>query len=90
MAGGHWLLVLTAVATAVAWGFANALVAQAATSRLLFAMARDRQLPAFLRKVHPTYRVPENATFLIAAVSIGGGRLHGLPVRRDHAAVGGW
>ena len=73
VAGGHWLLVLTAVATAVAWGFADALVAQAATSRLLFAMARDRQLPAFLRKVHPTYRVPENATFLIAAVSIGVG-----------------
>jgi len=70
VAGGHWLLVLTAVATAIAWGFADALVAQAATSRLLFAMARDRQLPSFLRKVHPTYRVPENATFLIAAVSI--------------------
>ncbi len=70
VAGGHWLSVLTAVATAIAWGFADALVAQAATSRLLFAMARDRQLPAFLRKVHPKYRVPENATFLIAAVSI--------------------
>ena len=46
VAGGHWLSVLTAVATAIAWGFANSLVAQAATSRLLFAMARDRQLPS--------------------------------------------
>ena len=44
---------LTAVATAIAWGFANSLVAQAATSRLLFAMARDRQLPGFLAKVAP-------------------------------------
>ncbi len=70
VAGGQWLSVLTAVATAIAWGFANALVAQAATSRLLFSMARDRQLPSFLAKVHPQHRVPENATFLVAAVSI--------------------
>lgn len=70
VAGGEWLFVLTAVATAIAWGFANALVAQAATSRLLFSMARDRQLPSFLAKVHPHHRVPENATFLVAGVSI--------------------
>ncbi|MEV4474402.1 APC family permease [Nonomuraea salmonea] len=69
-AGGPWLSVLTAVATAIAWGFANSLVAQAATSRLLFAMARDRQLPAFLAKVHPKHRVPVNATFAVAAVSV--------------------
>ena len=69
-ASGHWLYVVTAVATAIAWGFANSLVAQAATSRLLFAMARDRQLPAFLRKVHPTRRVPVNATLLVAGVSL--------------------
>jgi amino acid transporter len=69
-AGGHWLSVLTAVATAIAWGFANSLVAQAATSRLLFAMARDRQLPGFLAKVHPTRRVPVNATLVVAAISL--------------------
>ena len=70
VAGGAWLSTLTAIATAVAWGFANSLVAQAATSRLLFAMARDRQLPGFLRKVHPTRRVPVNATLLVAVVSL--------------------
>jgi amino acid transporter len=70
VAGGAWLATLTAVATAIAWGFANSLVAQAATSRLLFAMARDRQLPGFLRQVHPTRRVPVNATLLVAAVSL--------------------
>jgi amino acid transporter len=69
-ASGHWLYVVTAVATAIAWGFANSLVAQAATSRLLFAMARDRQLPSFLAKVHPTRRVPVNATLLVALVSL--------------------
>jgi amino acid transporter len=69
-AGGAWLSTLTAIATAVAWGFADALVAQAATSRVLFAMARDRQLPRFLSRVHPRHRVPTNATFVIAAVSV--------------------
>ncbi|NBE92894.1 APC family permease [Nonomuraea sp. KC401] len=69
-AGGPWLAVLTAVATAVAWGFANSLVAQAATSRLLFAMARDRQLPAFLSRVNAKHKVPVNATLAVAAVSL--------------------
>jgi amino acid transporter len=69
-ASGHWLFVLTAVATAIAWGFADALVAQAAISRVLYSMARDRQLPRFFAKVHPTYRVPERATFVVAVVSI--------------------
>ncbi|WP_371779877.1 APC family permease [Streptosporangium subroseum] len=69
-AGGHWLSVLTAVATAIAWGFANSLVAQAATSRLLFAMARDRQLPAFLAKIDPRRKVPVNATLLVAGISL--------------------
>ncbi|MGW0806699.1 APC family permease [Nonomuraea sp. NPDC002799] len=69
-AGGHWLSVLTAVATAVAWGFANSLVAQAATSRLLFAMGRDRQLPSFLAKVDPRHKVPVHATLVVAAISL--------------------
>jgi amino acid transporter len=58
------------VATAIAWGFANSLVAQAATSRLLFAMARDRQLPAILAKVDPKHRVPVNATLFVAIISL--------------------
>ncbi|MFC4050560.1 APC family permease [Actinomadura syzygii] len=70
VAGGVWLAKLTAAATAIAWGFANSLVAQAATSRLLYAMARDRQLPRFLAKVDPRRQVPVNATLLVAAVSL--------------------
>jgi len=69
--GGKWLGTLTAVATAIAWGFANALVAQAATSRLVFAMARDRQLPSFFAQVNRRTQVPTNATFLVALVSLG-------------------
>lgn len=70
MAGGHWLFVVTAAATAIAWGFANAMVAQGATSRLLFAMARDRQLPSFLAKVSPRHSVPVNAVLLVAGISL--------------------
>ncbi|MDP9845637.1 APC family permease [Streptosporangium lutulentum] len=84
-AGGHWLSVLTAVATAIAWGFANSLVAQAATSRLLFAMARDRQLPAFLAKISPKHKVPVNATLLVAAISLGLGLY--LDTRDDGIAL---
>jgi amino acid transporter len=69
-AGGQFMFILTAASTAIAWGFANALVAQAATSRLLFAMARDRQLPKFLGKVNAKHSVPVNATFLVAGVSL--------------------
>jgi amino acid transporter len=70
VAGGPWLAGLTALATAIAWGFANSLVAQAATSRLLFAMARDRQLPKFLARVDQKHKVPVNATLMAAAVSL--------------------
>ena len=70
VAAGGWLSNLTALATAIAWGFANSLVAQAATSRLLYAMARDRQLPSFLAKIHPKHGVPVNATLLVAAISL--------------------
>jgi amino acid transporter len=68
--GGAWLAKLTAVATAIAWGFANSLVAQVATARLLYAMARDRQLPGFLARISAKHRVPVNATFLVAVLSL--------------------
>jgi amino acid transporter len=70
VAGGGWLAGLTALATAIAWGFANSLVAQAATSRLLYAMARDRQMPRFLAKINERHQVPANATLLVAAISL--------------------
>lgn len=70
VAGGVWLGKLTALATAIAWGFANALVAQAATSRLLYAMARDKQLPKFLAVVNKKSGSPVNATFVTGAISV--------------------
>jgi amino acid transporter len=68
--GGSSLKIVVAVSAALSAAIANALVAQAATARLLFAMARDGQLPRFLAHVHPTRRVPERAILFVAAVSL--------------------
>jgi amino acid transporter len=68
--GGSALKVVVALSAALSAAIANALVAQAATARLLFAMARDGQLPRFLAHVHPTRKVPERAVLFVAAVSL--------------------
>jgi amino acid transporter len=70
LVGGPALKLVAALALALSAAIANALVAQAATARLLFAMARDGQLPRFLAHVHPVRRVPERAVLFVAAVSL--------------------
>ncbi|WP_324783420.1 APC family permease [Streptomyces sp. H51] len=70
IAGGPWLKTTVAIAAALATGVANSLVAQAATSRLLFSMARDRKLPAFLGHVHPVRKVPQRAILFVAVISL--------------------
>ena len=70
IAGGATLRYATIWATALSWGIANALVAQAAISRILFAMGRDRKLPHILSKVHPKYKTPYVSTILVAVVSL--------------------
>jgi len=69
-AGGTWLRIVTIVAVVVSSGVANAMAAQAAVSRILFAMARDGKLPAVLAKIHPRYQTPYVSTLLVAAVSL--------------------
>ncbi|MEV0614076.1 APC family permease [Nonomuraea sp. NPDC050404] len=71
VAGGEWLRHVTTFATALSWGLANTMVAQVAVSRLLYAMARDRQLPSFLAKVSLKHSVPSNAILLICVLSVG-------------------
>jgi amino acid transporter len=68
--GGPAFKVLIAISATLSAALANAIVAQAATSRLLFAMARDRQLPRFLAHVHPVRQVPERALLLVSVVSL--------------------
>lgn len=72
-AGGVWLKNLTIIATAFSWGIANALAAQAAISRVLFSMARDKKLPLVLSKVHPKYKTPYISTIFVAIISLGVG-----------------
>ena len=56
------------VVNVLAVGIANAMAAQAATSRLLFSMSRDGQLPAFLSKIN-TRQVPQAAILVVSALS---------------------
>jgi amino acid transporter len=58
---------------AFSWGIANALAAQAAISRVLFSMARDKKLPTVLAKVHPKYQTPYISTIIVAIISLGVG-----------------
>jgi amino acid transporter len=69
-AGGAWLRLVTIVAVVIASAIANAIAAQAAVSRILFAMARDGKLPAVLAKVHPRYKTPYVSTLAVAFVSL--------------------
>ena len=72
-AGGSWLRLATITATVLASGVANAMVAQAAVSRILFAMARDGKLPAALAKIHPRFQTPYVSTLIVSGVSLGVG-----------------
>jgi len=69
-AGGLWLRLVTIVAVVIASAIANAIAAQAAVSRILFAMARDGKLPAILARVHPRYKTPYVSTVSVALVSL--------------------
>ncbi|WP_348770172.1 APC family permease [Arthrobacter sp. E3] len=62
-----WMTAFFAV-NVLAVGIANAMAAQAATSRLLFSMSRDRQLPKFLSRLNHR-QVPRNAIILVSVVS---------------------
>jgi amino acid transporter len=68
-AGGPWLR-LVIIVMVIALAISNAMAAQAAVARILFAMARDGKLPAILAKVHPRYQTPYVSTLAVACVSI--------------------
>jgi amino acid transporter len=63
-----WMNAFFAV-NVMAVGFANAMAAQAATSRLLYSMSRDGQLPRFLSKIS-SRKVPISAILVVSALSV--------------------
>ncbi len=70
LAGGPWLRTIVLGAVVLAAGVANAMAAQAAVSRVLFAMARDGKLPAILARIHARYHTPYISTLVVGGVSL--------------------
>jgi amino acid transporter len=68
-AAGNWFKLVITVTSAVISMLANAIVSQATTSRLIFSMARDRQLPHFLAAIDARRKIPQRAILLVAVLS---------------------
>lgn len=70
--GGQPLFALLIVVNIIAAGIADAMVAQSAIARILYAMGRDKVLPysGFLAGINPRFRTPVNAIALVAVLSI--------------------
>jgi amino acid transporter len=69
-ATGSWTAVVLAWSYATIVGLSNALPMQVGVARVVFAMGRDRQLPAVLARIHPTYRTPYVGMLVTAAISL--------------------
>jgi amino acid transporter len=62
------IITLTSALIAI---LANAIVSQATTSRLVFSMARDRQIFGWFAAVHPHRKVPVRAILTVALLATG-------------------
>lgn len=65
-----WFKIVITLTSALVAIFANSIVSQATSSRLIFSMARDGKLPKVLAWVNPNTKVPQNALLLIAVLSL--------------------
>ena len=70
MIGGNWLKFLVSIVGIVITGIPGALTAQAATSRLLYSMARDGKLPRLFAYVSPTRKVPDLTILAVGALTL--------------------
>jgi len=66
---GPWASISLAWATATIIGFTNVLPMQVGVARILFAMGRDRQLPAAVSRVHPKYGTPYVGMLVTSVIS---------------------
>jgi len=69
-AGGRLLRLIVILVVVLASAIANAMAAQAAVARILYAMARDGKLPAVLAKIHPRFQTPHVSTLVVAVISL--------------------
>ena len=67
---GEWFRIVLLVVNILAVGIANTLNAQAACSRVLYSMGRDKLLPTVLSRIHPKFKTPHIALILIGALSM--------------------
>ncbi len=68
--GGDWLRITVTLCSAFVAIYANSIAAVATSSRVIFSMARDRHLPAFLAAVSEVKKVPHNSILLIGVLSL--------------------
>jgi amino acid transporter len=69
-ATGPWTAAVLAWAYATIVGLSNALPMQVGVARVVYAMGRDRQLPASLARIHPRYRTPYVGMLVTAMISL--------------------
>jgi amino acid transporter len=69
-ATGPWTAAVLAWAYATIVGLSNALPMQVGVARVVYAMGRDRQLPAILARIHPRYRTPYVGMLVTAMISL--------------------
>ncbi|HEY0436665.1 MAG TPA: APC family permease, partial [Phenylobacterium sp.] len=68
--GGQPFRFLVSLGGLALGSLAGAVVAQAATARILYSMGRDGQLPRWLAHISGGRRVPDRAVMLIAAITV--------------------
>ncbi|HMF93400.1 MAG TPA: APC family permease [Vicinamibacterales bacterium] len=71
--GGPAFRVFMVIGKVLVSGIGGVLLAQVATARILYGMARDGNLPRFLAHVHASRRVPDKAIIAVAAMNLVGG-----------------
>jgi len=68
--GGYGLKLYVAISKVLFASFACAIASQAATTRLLFSMARDGKLPRWLAHVNPKRKIPSVALMLVGVITL--------------------
>lgn len=71
IAGGSWLKTALSIAGVFLANVAAALTAQAAIARLFYSMARDGRMPRSMAHVHPRWLIPDRATLVVSAITLG-------------------